>query len=102
MKNTISVDTQGRIVLPKKYRQKHNITDLSKLTIELQGDSIILTPTDKIGFNPTQVVSQIALHNNDLLNLNRDRDKHLNLIVDLQTTLIDQQQQIDKLSKGEL
>lgn len=47
MADTISIDQAGRLVLPKKLRERFNLVGGSKLRVESIGDHLELTPVQE-------------------------------------------------------
>lgn len=44
MSETIQIDQAGRVVLPKRFRERFRLTGGATLTIEVKGDAIELRP----------------------------------------------------------
>lgn len=87
-KDTLAIDTQGRVVIPKKFRQTHNLSDLTKIQFVVQGDSIILTPIGEIYFDPTRIMDDVLRLNKSVTELVNKERIHLNLIVELQNKIL--------------
>ena len=75
------IDSLGRIVLPMKYRNKLGMKNKSKVSLSLEGNSIIITPITKrcaLCGSYKNINEELNLCNACIIKINAHTEKGLN------------------------